>query len=246
MSEFLEITTKIGCSVNCLKYCPQEVLLSKYDGPRAMSLDAFKEIIRTVPKTVEITFSGFCEPFLNPDTAEMIVHAYEEGHGVQLFTTLVGCTYDDYERIKNVEFSRILLHLPDANGVAKIPITREYCELLPIFLKRWQCQTVAMNERFPTNRREDHARTGLPFKPYPISCDKLCERQHVVLPNGNVYQCCYDFGLNDPVGNLLEDSYQHLKPLKKTRTCRHSDLAMFTPFYLLRGVVVKYLFAGGR
>ena len=49
MSARLEITTHIGCPVNCLD-CPQALLRSKYDGKRDLDLDDYKRATRCQPE----------------------------------------------------------------------------------------------------------------------------------------------------------------------------------------------------
>jgi hypothetical protein len=65
-----EITTQNGCSVQCLKYCPQELITSRYKGKRHLSLEVFKQFISTVPSSVQITFAGFVELFGAIDALE--------------------------------------------------------------------------------------------------------------------------------------------------------------------------------
>ena len=36
---YFEITTQMGCKVNCLKYCPQEKILAQYKGNRVMTFE---------------------------------------------------------------------------------------------------------------------------------------------------------------------------------------------------------------
>ena len=57
----LEITTHIGCPMNCVD-CPQGLLRSKYKGKRTMSLEEYKKAIDKVPTDVRIDFSGMCRP----------------------------------------------------------------------------------------------------------------------------------------------------------------------------------------
>jgi hypothetical protein len=81
------------------------------------------------------------EPFLNPACADMIVYAYEKGHKLFLYTTLVGMNYEHLEKIKNVKFENgLILHLPDADGNAKIPLTQEYLRMLTDFFKYFEKQ----------------------------------------------------------------------------------------------------------
>ena len=72
---FIEVTTHIGCPVNCSQYCPQEQLLKRYKGSRSFSMDDFKLALKTVKESKGICFSGFCEPFTNPNCIEMIEYA---------------------------------------------------------------------------------------------------------------------------------------------------------------------------
>lgn len=244
--EFLEITTAIGCPVNCLKYCPQEVLLKRYAGKKLMELQDLQDILRTVPKSVKILFSGFCEPFRNPAAVDMMEYAYDQGHPVHLYTTLGGCTMETFNRLKKeVRFEYILLHLPDSQGISDIPVTGEYREVLTAFLTTFPCNVMSMEGNFRTNYRECLAR-GHPVRDnwYPIECDKLRSRQHVVLPNGDVYLCCIDFSLQEKMGNLLTDTWQSLRDLHRTRTCRGCDLALFTPLYYARGLIQRHIFKG--
>lgn len=128
----LEFTTSIprkGCVVDCA-FCPQRTLQNKYKGEQYLSLENFKKIIDKLPKEIRITFSGFVEPWMNKWTTDMVLYAYEKGHDIAIFTTGVGWTLDDVERIKDIQFNKqekenggFCLHLPDAELIAKHPIT---------------------------------------------------------------------------------------------------------------------------
>ena len=76
-----EITTQIGCSVQCLKYCPQELITSRYKGKRHLSLEVFKQFISTVRSSVRITFAGFVEPFVAIDALDGNCHKGDELYG---------------------------------------------------------------------------------------------------------------------------------------------------------------------
>lgn len=133
----LEITTSIpenGCPVNCV-FCPQNVLKKAYGGDRFLTLNNFKTLIESVPRTIRMTFCGFTEPFVNSETTDMILYAYEKEHPISIFTTGIGLTIDDLERIKHIPFDNgpnggFTLHLPDAQGYAKHAITEKYLEVL--------------------------------------------------------------------------------------------------------------------
>ena len=146
----LEICTSIpakGCVTNCV-FCPQEVLKKSYNDERIMSLEKFKKAIDKVPQEITIIFSGFTEPFLNKDCVEMILYAHEKGHKIAIFTTGIGMSIQDFDRIKHIPFSSgpenpilsykgepmynggFTLHIPDNELYAKHPITNNYIKLL--------------------------------------------------------------------------------------------------------------------
>lgn len=131
----LEITTIIpekGCVVDCV-FCPQRTLIKNYSGTRRLSLEAFKRAIDKVPTQVRITFAGFTEPWLNSDCTDMVIYAHNRGHPISIFTTLVGVSINDLERIKHIPFAGapnggFVVHLPDAQRLAKHPITKKYVQ----------------------------------------------------------------------------------------------------------------------
>jgi FkbM family methyltransferase len=143
----LEITTSIpkaGCIVDCV-FCPQRVLQKVWnsehfttDKERTLTLDNFKLVIDKLPKEVRITMSGFTEPWLNKRCTDMLLYAHEQGHRVSVFTTAVGMSLKDVERIKDIPFcggpnGGFTLHLPDKEYKAKHPVNKKYiqvCEAL--------------------------------------------------------------------------------------------------------------------
>jgi radical SAM protein with 4Fe4S-binding SPASM domain len=245
-TEYLEVTTHVGCSVNCKKYCPQEVLVKRYgNNPRNLSLDSFKKMISTVPTEVILVFSGFCEPFLNPECVDLMEYAHQKGHRLILNTTLVGLKLSDLDRLSNLNIIKGILHLPDYYDNAHIPITDEYKSLLVRFLKLFpNMQYISMNDQFPTNNHENVTRGILPKRKwYPISCAKLHTPQYILFPNADVYMCCMDFGLDLKIGNLLTDTYsqiresEHLKRIKhdniigRDTLCRYCSFSLPIPVY---------------
>ena len=136
----LEFTTSIppkGCVIDCA-FCPQKTLLNVYDSDKTMTLENFKKVIDKLPKEIRITFSGFTEPWLNKHCTDMLLYAHEQGHPVSAFSTGVGMTLDDVERIKDIPFTQgpnggFCLHLPDQELIAKHPITPRYIEVIKRF-----------------------------------------------------------------------------------------------------------------
>lgn len=139
----LEITTKIGCPVNCT-YCPQDKTTKNYrGGDRMMSVDTLKKCLEKLPKDLNnfgvryprIEFSGFGEPYANPDCTEMINLVHDMGfRDTTLYTTFKGMTVADFEKIRHIPFYFTSVHLPDVDGMTNIQIHDEYYELLGLFI----------------------------------------------------------------------------------------------------------------
>jgi hypothetical protein len=136
----LEITTIIpekGCVVDCV-FCPQRTLEEVYKGNRILALDDYKSMIDKVPTDVRITFAGFTEPWMNKYCTEMVLYAHDQGHPVSIFTTGVGVSTEDMEAIVHIPFAGnpnggFVLHLPDAEMLARHPITPGYIKTLEWF-----------------------------------------------------------------------------------------------------------------
>jgi len=128
----LEITTQIGCRMAC-RYCPQKLLVKRYTAVTRliqMSLPTFKKCIDKIPVAVRIDFSGFGEPWQNPDCTKMLLYAARRGHPLAVYSTLSGMHPADLEAIRDIAFESFVIHLPDDAGNSKIPLTPEYWELL--------------------------------------------------------------------------------------------------------------------
>ena len=67
-----------------------------YGQPTQMSFDNFKKCLSKLPKSVKISFSGYTEPFLNPNCSKMIVYAHEQNFPVEVCSTLVGMKEERY------------------------------------------------------------------------------------------------------------------------------------------------------
>ena len=144
-----EITTNIlnnGCVVNCV-FCPQGVLTNAYKGEKILSLDNFKKILNKIPKEISLSFAGFSEPWLNKDCTDMLLYAHENDYNITVFTTGVGMSINDIDKIKYIPFSYrpthlnnnekypvgdggFILHIPDNQNYAKHPITNNYIKVL--------------------------------------------------------------------------------------------------------------------
>jgi len=238
----MEITTGIGCSVDC-DYCPQKTFLKAYKHPKLkLSFEDFKMALDKMPKDLITIFSGFVEPFLNKDCAKMVLYASETGHPVSIFTTGTGLTLEDLDLIKGIPFSGFphggfVLHLADEEGYAKIKVDDRYLKLLNaireanihnLLLRTMGTLHKEIRHVFPEDavkRQTMNSRAGYLNNEgvelaYCSSGDKggvICGRDeyifnNVMLPNGDVVLCCQDFGLKHVLGNIFEEPYEKIMP----------------------------------
>lgn len=247
----LEITTHIGCPVNCLD-CPQALLRSKYTGPMDMNFEDYKKAIDKVPRGTRIDFSGMCEPFVNKHCTDMILYAFDKGFPLALYTTLQGATMEDWERLRGVRYEVVTIHLPDSDGRSHFNITDEYLELLRL----WECDNYSchghINERvLPYIKGRNlitfmHDRAGnveaRPHMSLRTDINLWCTtsgramNHNVLLPNGDVLMCCMDYGMTGLFGNLFTQTYEEVlssdvaNEMRQTLTkgesiCRHCSNA---------------------
>ena len=216
---YIEFTTMIGngkgghCVVNCLKYCPQELIVPQYKGDTALTLDSFKSLLHTVPEGLPVFFSGRSEPFQNQSTIDMIEWAHQQGHPITIFSTLTGLTPEHAQRLVKVPITKLVLHLPDAYKNAKIPNhSRQYQESRAIVEDGIEnIEFMSMNKSFVSNQCEGMAReTTTVRRRGRRSCIFLESPGYQVQPNGEVSFCCMVRGLTEIVGNLNKSTYPEL------------------------------------
>lgn len=228
----LEITTHIGCPINCVD-CPQALLRARYSGKLTMDFEDYKKAIDKVPKGTRIDFSGMCEPFVNKDCTKMIRYAADKGFPLALYTTLQGATNDDWEALKDVPFQVITIHLPDCENRSTFKITQEYLDLLA----KWNCMNYSCHGKIAPEVQpyllankgmitfmHDRAGNveGRPHFHIPVSqsihcCNCGTDLNHnVLLPDGTLLVCCMDYGMTAVFGNLFEQTYEE---------CLNSDAA---------------------
>lgn len=233
----LEITTHIGCPNQC-KFCPQNILLQKYlqtNRPINMSLQTFKNCLSKLPGDVRIDFSGMCEPWINPHCTEMILWAYKHHFSIAVFTTTIGLTERNFQRIKKIPFSDFMVHLADSENNAQIPVTTEYQNFL-MEIKDARISNIrymTMGQLHPKlsphfsnlliklpmiSRAGNTSCINSPINHGPIICDTRQGLKHnVLLPSGEVILCCMDYSLRHILGNLLFQEYQDLFSGKEFR-----------------------------
>ena len=218
----LEITTHIGCPIDCLD-CPQSLLRSKYHGKKTMDLEDYKRAIDKAPPGTRIDFSGMCEPFTNPHCTDMILYAAEKNFPLALYTTLQGATLEDWERLKGIRYEVCTIHLPDMDGRSHFRITDEYLALLSL----WECNAYSCHGRIdervlPYMRHNSvitfmHDRAGnvetRPHMSIDVNRRLWCitsgrdMNHNVLLPDGTVITCCMDYGMTGIFGNLFDQRF---------------------------------------
>lgn len=154
-----------------------------------------------------------------------------------VFTTLRGMTLEDFDKIKHIPFDIFCIHLPDVDGMTKIPVNDVYLELLEKCINTFDYSFFAYgtirDEVINVIKNYDqskifwnqsiHSRAGNLDGVAPrerlsghIACgdwDGQCKsalNRNILLPNGDVALCCMDFGLKHIIGNLLTDEYTDL------------------------------------
>nr|WP_300807334.1 SPASM domain-containing protein [uncultured Acetatifactor sp.] len=236
----IEITTKVGCAINC-KYCPQDVFIKNYfkigNEDRYMKFETFKKCIDKTPKNTLIEFAGFSEPFLNDECIHMIEYAKESGRKINLFTTLVGMKKEMLPILEDIEYGEFVLHVPDSDKYANIPVTNEYLELLDLVIAGKKPSGVPLVDyacsqgKVPENIKEhlgDNVRIFISlldragnlddqclFKKRGISGKICCDisktiNHNVLLPDGRVVVCAQDYGMQHVLGNLREKTYEEI------------------------------------
>ncbi len=223
----LEFTTVSSCAVNC-SYCPQGVLGDAYKGPRHLRLREFRKVVDTLPVDVIIHFSGFVEPWLNPECTEMLEYALSLGRRVAVYTTTIGMAVvvDEARMVadlltKHTDLvDHVCIHLPDVDGnMPRKPKPEAIEAFRSVPRVEWMSMGApveapgAMNEWNPIDRAGNLAGKQLPLVRHvgPIRCSYTPTYEHnVMLPNGDVVLCCMDYQLRHPVGNLFRQSWDEL------------------------------------
>lgn len=264
MSGVVEITTKVGCPLNC-RACPQKLFVSRYTGgagmpeegdakarPMMMTMETFRTCVDKLPPDTQIDFSGFVEPQLNPAFVDMVLYAQASGRRVTLFSTLVGMTRESYERIREVPFVNMVLHIPDRDLNSRFVLSPEYMELAELVIRD------AMTGRFHIDKYSCHgpvhpclaeivAQSGiyvddnLHDRAGNVGEDGVLSLQHkgkircssgpaldrnVLMPDGTVVLCGMDFGMEHVLGNLLTQDYAEIMAspvLTRLRSCMQSE-----------------------
>ncbi len=239
----LEITTVAGCAVACT-YCPQHTfatLQRSVSGQTVMPLELFDKCLATVPADVDISFSGYTEPWLNPACTTMVKHTHAKGHRLRIFTTLAGMTLQQLEEVISTNPKLFVVHLFDdgehMNGrfvndqyltvLRRLAmIDAPWLRFLAFGTVHREVQSIVPPDRIMTthpliSRAGSVDRQIVPTPPAlsgPIVCTEARQYRNVLLPNGDVALCCMDYQRTHVLGNLTEVSYAELHRSPTFRT----------------------------
>ena len=84
----LELTTILGCSVQCI-YCPQDQLIkSRGSRKRQLEFNDFVLALENIDIDLDLSWTGYSEPCLSPFLGKMINYAHEAGFKQTISTTL--------------------------------------------------------------------------------------------------------------------------------------------------------------
>jgi hypothetical protein len=231
----MQITTVIGCKNRCTS-CPQDKLIKAYakrSNIYKMTFDTFEQCLDKIPLHIHIHFSGMAEKWLNPECTRMLLYAHEKGYEIAVYTTAVGMTPLDVEKIESIPFRIFSVHLPDKERYSKIEVSDNYLETigaiskskiqnreymtmgtLPSEVRRLLKKRIAKTSMLSRaenieGKRNVPTPTKLKGPIRCLSCSDLLNH-NVLLPNGEVLLCCMDYGMKHILGNLLSVDYASL------------------------------------
>lgn len=233
-----EFTLAIGCKLNC-KYCPQGKLIRRYtelfkNDDLYMSFQNFKKCLSKIEKGCGIAITGMVEPFHNRECAKMIKYAYEQGYKITLATSLEGATEKDFEMLKDVKFSVLQLHIPDAEGNSRFSLSAQYFDVFKKFNKEFPVTGYSchghphegikkyLNPEITVGNEMVDRAGNLDYsdlKHHNNTGKLLCSCGAIdswsgwvpeILPNGAVSLCCMDYGLEHILGNILEQEWDEI------------------------------------
>ena len=253
----LEITTILGCPVDC-SYCPQDQLKSTSKGrKKRMSLEDFNRAIDNIDMKVGISWTGYSEPCLSPDLPEMCEYVKAKDLSQVISTTLTGNDRSvEYVASSNC-FSSFTIHAPDSSGLMRglkpdsayiqkfsncldqmfksnqmhkvriITFGDEfYKPLVPLIKdalknKGFKKQNLKLRDTVSTRAggldSDELSDQGLQTRSSigggsgSFYCEKQKMNQPVLLPDGDLSICSFDYGFRCTYGNLFSEKLSVLR-----------------------------------
>ncbi|WP_342724006.1 SPASM domain-containing protein [Bradyrhizobium sp. B097] len=231
----LEITTTAGCIVRC-SYCPQDKFANRQrpvSQAKHLGLGDFKRCLARVPTNIDISFAGYSEPWLHPECTRMVEHAYARGHGIRIFTTVVGMNGSDVRRLQMLRFQAFVVHVLDDGTYmnsrlvgktylnvmrrlvdANIPSIRfvVFGKIHPDLADIIPARALARLRPLSSRRGRIDPSIIKPREPIigTLTCTGERQFRNVLLPNGDITLCYMDFERRHILGNLLRVEYEDL------------------------------------
>lgn len=223
----MEFTLSVSNCLQC-SMCPQDKLGAAYkSGKRVMLIEDFHEILGKLPSGCQVHFSGFSEPFLNPNAGGMMAVAKDKGREVHLYTTLVGFKPESSTILKNFPPNVCRIHVPD--GKHLVYNEEKWVEYLERFLlsgvqatymamgtpsdfikRQLAIRNIVLDLPLMLNRGGNLAHVPVRTIDGPMHCTMNRWHSNVCLPNGDVYGCCMDYSLSVYLGNLIRQPYNEI------------------------------------
>jgi hypothetical protein len=185
----------------------------------------------------QIFFSGFCEPWANPECTEMIELAHQRGHVLQVYTSLFGMSLKDVPRLASIPFRKFFVHLPTEDSRPRAMTGRE-AEVFSALASsgvqnlRWvMMRSPSGDPRLHSSMAKAVEGASVPGEIWDVnsragnlniyrerrnkalmSAVGACKRRRrgVLLPNGDVTLCCMDWSLTTIIGNLYDQPLSEL------------------------------------
>ena len=203
-----------------------------------MTFELFKACVDKLNTDVILDFTGFYEPFLNPECSDMLIYGHDNGFSIRVSTTLMGLTAKNISQIESIPFIKFAVHLPENKNLTRIETNHEYMEVLASLIEsdisniafhvhegadgpeqaHSTIQKLLIEKGITAEDRWITTRAGnieIGWKSSPVRKTgplQICPRlfQNVLLPNGDLALCCMDWGLNHVIGNLLVEDYDSI------------------------------------
>ena len=145
---------------------------------------------------------------------------------------------EDYERLKDVRYEVVTIHIPDAEKRSTFKISNEYLDIL----SKWECDNYSchgtvdeavkpylksgknlitfMHDRAGNVDGRPHTNLSPNGQLFCITSQRAMNH-NVLLPDGIVIMCCMDYGMTGLFGNLFEQEYDEV--LNSKAACAMKD-----------------------
>lgn len=221
----IEMTLTVSGCLGC-EFCPQQKLGRAYtDAKKKMSWGDFSAILEKLSLDTQIHFSGYSESLLHPLAPDFIAESVWRGFQTHWYTTLVPLSVLGARKLSGLKLEYIRIHVPDRKAFtyddhkwiahhelflsAKLPATYMAMDELTPKVKAY-LDALGIKVELPTMLSRAGNLWDRPKIEGHIHCAMNRWHSNTILPNGDAYLCCMDFGLTAPVGNLLTQSYAEI------------------------------------